>query len=264
MSDQSYFRQMNSLHNSRRDSIHIAVFSSYTTMSTTTTTETAPPLPPLQLTLQNGQKVYYHSDISIETDEIPVIDISGIFSDDLAGRQAVAEDIREAAHRIGFFYITNHGIDPGYAQRTFEQAQRFFAQPEPAKMRVCTDLVDDYFGYFPMARYNRNGKKQKDLMEAYNWGYNPKYDPAVASEAEPVTAAVRLLWPDSLPGFKDTLYEHHAQLLTLARRLLRVFALALGVEEGFFDEYARRPAAGMRITHYPPQTVRPLSSSYIN
>lgn len=237
----------------------------------TTIVETVP-LPALNLTLQNGQSIHYHSDISIDADEIPVIDISRIYSDNIEDRKAVAEQVREAAHRIGFFYITNHGIDPEHAENTFKQAKRFFSQPEKRKMEVCTDLVTEYFGYFPMAKvsmvtlgrvafshgalqYNRNGKKEKDLMEAYNWGYNPKFDPEVASEEEPDTDYVRLLWPNELPGFKETLYEHHSQLLTLARRLTRTFALALHLEENYFDDYIRTPAAGMRITHYPPQTV---------
>lgn len=92
-------------------------------------------------------------------------------------------------------------------------------------------------------------------MEAYNWGYSPKFDPEVASEEELDTDYVKLLWPKDLPGFKKTLYDHHAQLLTLARRLTKIFALALHLEEDYFDRYIKSPAAGMRITHYPPQKV---------
>lgn len=117
----------------------------------TTVVETAT-RPALDLTLQNGQKIYFHSDTSIEADEIPVIDISGIYSNGIEERKAVAEQVREAAHRIGFFYITNHGIDPKYAEHTFAQAKRFFEQSEEKKMEVCTDLVTEYFGYFPMAK----------------------------------------------------------------------------------------------------------------
>lgn len=117
----------------------------------TTILETTP-LPALNLTLQNGQKIHFHSDTSIEADEIPVIDIEGIYSGDLVKRKAVAERVREAAHRIGFFYIINHGIDPKHAENTFEQAKRFFSQTEERKMEVCTDLVTEYFGYFPMAK----------------------------------------------------------------------------------------------------------------
>jgi isopenicillin N synthase-like dioxygenase len=109
-----------------------------------------------------------------------------------------------------------------------------------------------------MVQYNRNGKKKKDLMEAYNWGYNPKFDPevAIADQEEPDVDYVKLLWPRELPGFKETLYQHHSQLLTLARRLTKTFALALHLDEDHFAEYIKHPAAAMRITHYPPQEVR--------
>lgn len=121
-------------------------------MSTTTISTAAPPS--LNLTLQNGQKIHYHSDdsISAKGDEIPVIDIKDIYNSDVRARKAVAERVREAAHRIGFFYIINHGIDPLHAENTFAQAKRFFSQPEEKKMEVCTDLVKEYFGYFPMAK----------------------------------------------------------------------------------------------------------------
>jgi isopenicillin N synthase-like dioxygenase len=119
-------------------------------MSTTTVLQ-PPTKPPLNLTLGNGQQIWFHSDESIEADEIPVIDIQGIFSDDIQKRIAVAEQIREAAHRIGFFYIVNHGIDEKHSQNTFAQAKRFFALPEERKLEVTTDLVpEEFFGYFPM------------------------------------------------------------------------------------------------------------------
>ena len=86
-------------------------------------------------------------------------------------------------------------------------------------------------------------------------GYNPKYDPEVRSQEEPDTPAVKLLWPKDLPGFKETVFEHHAQLLTLARRMTKVFALALHLDENYFDKYLENPAAAMRLTHYPQQEV---------
>lgn len=99
-------------------------------------------------------------------------------------------------------------------------------------------------------------------MEAYNWGYNPQFDPEVASEEEPDVDYVKLLWPKELPGFKETLYQHHSQLLTLARRLTKTFALALHLEEDYFAEYIKNPAAGMRVTHYPPQEVGARQTIY--
>jgi isopenicillin N synthase-like dioxygenase len=66
---------------------------------------------------------------------------------------------------------------------------------------------------------------------------------------------VKLLWPKDLPEFKDTLYEHHARLLQLARTMVKSFALALHLEESYFDRYVEEPSAAMRITHYPQQDV---------
>jgi hypothetical protein len=95
-------------------------------------------------------------------------------------------------------------------------------------------------------------------------GYNPRYDPEITSGDEPDTDAVKLLWPKNLPGFKDTLYEHHAQLLTLARTMVRTFALALHLEESYFDRYIEEPSAAMRITHYPQQDVSRFSRAVHN
>lgn len=77
----------------------------------TQTVQPPPPPPPTPLStlrLQNGQVLQIKSNTSIESDEIPIIDVAGIYSDRLEDRQAVAEKIREACHRIGFFYVINH------------------------------------------------------------------------------------------------------------------------------------------------------------
>lgn len=60
------------------------------------------------LRLQNGQVYQFETNESVDADEIPIIDVSGMYSDLLEDRRAVAEKVREAAHRIGFFYIIGH------------------------------------------------------------------------------------------------------------------------------------------------------------
>ena len=88
-------------------------------------------------------------------------------------------------------------------------------------------------------------------MEAFNWGYDAKYDPIALDKSEPSTS----IWPNDLPEFKDAMYRYHSQLLMLARRMTRTFALALHMPEDYFDEYVQRPEAGQRICHYPIQEV---------
>ncbi|KAL3486794.1 Clavaminate synthase-like protein [Aspergillus germanicus] len=200
--------------------------------------------------LMNGSTFSFKSNISTTLEKIPVIDAARIWSESLEDRSAVAEEIREASRNIGFFYLVNHGVDQSYAEATFEEAKRFFALPEEEKMKVFTGLVpNEYVGFHPMECYNRNGWKHQDLSEAFNWNYDPREDPEAAEGAEPTAS----LWPSDLPGFRETLYAYHGQLLRLARRLTRIFALALHLPENAFDDYIKRPEAGMRILHYPEQ-----------
>lgn len=44
-------------------------------------------------------------------EEIPIIDLSPLYSEHLEDRKALAKEVRAAAVNTGFFYIKNHGID---------------------------------------------------------------------------------------------------------------------------------------------------------
>jgi len=60
-------------------------------------------------------------------------------------------------------------------------------------------------------------------------------------------------WPEDWPEFKEKLLKYQAQVLTLARALMRTFALGLGAEETYFDEMITAPFASIILQHYPPQ-----------
>ncbi|EXJ55266.1 hypothetical protein A1O7_08192 [Cladophialophora yegresii CBS 114405] len=85
-----------------------------------------------------GQTLHVESNEAVDADEIPIIDVAGIYSDKLKDRQAVADKVREAAHRIGFFYVINHGFDVKLTDGVFEQAKRFFKLPMEKKLVVDT------------------------------------------------------------------------------------------------------------------------------
>ncbi len=46
--------------------------------------------------------------------------------------------------------------------------------------------------------------------------------------------------------------NYQQALLALARRLIRIFALALHLPEDYFDKMVTHPLAGVRVLHYPP------------
>jgi isopenicillin N synthase-like dioxygenase len=45
-------------------------------------------------------------------------------------------DLREAAHDVGFFYLTGHGITAKQCEEILAVARRFFDLPEAAKLEV--------------------------------------------------------------------------------------------------------------------------------
>jgi len=58
-----------------------------------------------------------------------------------------------------------------------------------------------------------------------------------------------------MPLFEEKLCAYQTALIRLARRLTRIFALALALPEDAFDKWTLRPEAGVRILHYPKQEV---------
>jgi isopenicillin N synthase-like dioxygenase len=60
-------------------------------------------------------------------------------------------------------------------------------------------------------------------------------------------------WPnDFFPEFKKGMMTYYSHILTLGRRLMRLFALGLDVEESHFDNMMRAPLATIRTHRYLP------------
>jgi isopenicillin N synthase-like dioxygenase len=59
-------------------------------------------------------------------------------------------------------------------------------------------------------------------------------------------------WPEGLPGFRDKLREYFGVMEALCHRLLPLYAWALDLPGGFFDEPFREAQITLRLSHYPP------------
>jgi isopenicillin N synthase-like dioxygenase len=66
-------------------------------------------------------------------DQIPVVDVSGLDSQEAARRREVAEQLGQACRSIGFLYVANHGISEGTRNAVFAAAKAFFDLPSTAK-----------------------------------------------------------------------------------------------------------------------------------
>lgn len=222
--------------------------------SSSTTTN---PTPTYKLQLASGAGPVYRDVLQTPArdchpSEVPVIDLARI-NGNAEERAALAQVIWAAAENTGFFYITNHGIPEEKIAAAHAQAQTFFNQPVEAKARVAHSQSKHFNGWSKRGTARISPTEPRDHKEGFTIAYDPKYDPetkdlaAVPEEIKPWIHGEDFVWEGTshLPGFKEDVLGYWQAQVQLARRMIRLFALALDVPEDYFDS----------ITSYPGRFV---------
>lgn len=187
---------------------------------------------------------------------LPIIDISGLTSADAGDRMAVAGALAAACADKGFFYISGHGIPADMIEEAFAASRAFFEQPESRKRRVDKVLSSCNRGYEPLRGQSLEADAPPDLKEGFYIGEDlDASDPRVAMGKFNHGSNQ---WPEGLPGFQPVMEAYFNALNALCRRLMRGLALALKLEEDYFDAFCTDPLATLRLLHYPPQPANPL------
>lgn len=185
-------------------------------------------------------------------DEIPVINLHGIYSSDPAERRALADTIRDACINVGFFYISNHGVKPETIENALAAGKRFFNLPQDAKEAIDIHKSANFKGYTGLLGENTNPENRGDLHEGFDLGWE---DFSGTSRTDDGAMTGGNVWPSAdLPGFRQAVLEYYHAVIRLGKALFPLFALALDLPENFFDDKITKPAAIMRLLHYPPQS----------
>jgi isopenicillin N synthase-like dioxygenase len=189
---------------------------------------------------------------------IPVLDLSAYLAGAPGALMATAVALRAALTDIGFFIIVNHGVPPDLIAGTFAAARRFHNLPLASKMALRMNEHNN--GYMSMGRYavwtsEVNSNDKPDLNEAFFCKRERAPDDPLRRSGRRFVGPN--VWPDDLPGFRDTVLAYTDTIDALARRLLPVCAVALDLPPDYFDAAFAESQFSFRLSHYPPVDAAP-------
>jgi isopenicillin N synthase-like dioxygenase len=194
--------------------------------------------------------------------EIPVLDLAPYLSGQPGARENLGKQLCHALESIGFYFIKGHGVPQSLIDAAFAETERFHAQPLDRKMGLRRNR--DNVGYLPMSRSTDPGAAIKpNVNEAFFLKRDlPPHHPDVLTHKR--FRGINL-WPDDLPGFRETVVAYCDALEGLAKKLMPLYAVALDLPADYFDKArrtaihaaddalpVRRDSRRKRVRHRPP------------
>ena len=205
--------------------------------------------------------------------ELPVVDVSTLMQrlhGSAYNRQAVtaeclpcAKALDDACRRVGFFYVTGHGLENAIP---WSDARDLFQLSLQAKMALRA-VAGEGAGYEPSGAQaldegrlgqGIDGEQQKvsgDRKESFIFGKS------VPSQRVDQCHRIEGQWPpeggevaghDAVQkGFKERLVQYHDVAEEFLRTLLRGIALGLGLASDTFDCYTTDSMTKVRLLRYP-------------
>ncbi|MFY7960242.1 MAG: isopenicillin N synthase family dioxygenase [Elsteraceae bacterium] len=186
--------------------------------------------------------------------DIPVIDLS-------QPDPVCAAAIAAACERIGFYAVARHGIATSLIDALQAASGAFFDLPLEEKSRVARPRPDQNRGFIGRGEETlaRLGGRQTppDDKEVFTIGpIDAGADPYfTCAEAYPHFAPN--LWPARPAELRGLMEEYWRAATDLARRLLRLSAIALDLPADRFEAITRRHISMLRLIDYPARSSPP-------
>jgi isopenicillin N synthase-like dioxygenase len=188
--------------------------------------------------------------------QLPIIDFS-LAQGSEEQRTELRDQLRRVTHEIGFFYLTGHGIDPGFMEEFVSTSREFFNLAEESKLVLENTQSPHFRGYTRVGGELTQGKV--DWREQLDIGpERPALDRTKFTE-DFWTLQGPNLWPEELPRLRELSERWIAELSELSRKLLSEWAAALGAPSDFFDaSFDELSAPLLKIVRYPGKSSETL------
>lgn len=187
--------------------------------------------------------------MSQDQETIPVLDLAAARQADGSFSPDFIEQLRDAAHRVGFFQLIGYGAAPGQAEDLLATIKQFFDLPLEERMKLDNRLSPHFRGYTRMGTEVTQGRA--DAREQID--YSPDREPV--TDYPPGQPYWLLqghnMWPDSLPELERAAMAWAGLMSRVGAELLRAIAVSLHLPEDYFDEPFRDSPAWMgKLVHY--------------
>jgi isopenicillin N synthase-like dioxygenase len=180
----------------------------------------------------------------------PRVDLKPWFHGDAAQRARLCHEVGELCHRVGFFYVVNHGIAASVSAAYLRALKAFFALPLEAREALDKHHSAQFRGWEKLGSELTNN--QVDYREQLDVGV--ERDAIVNPEPYYMALVGPNQWPVEtlLPGFKATVNDYFERLSALSRELLRIMSLSLGLDEYHIERvFGANPSPYLKLIRYP-------------
>ena len=177
---------------------------------------------------------------------IPSVDLRDFLSDDPVRKQKFVNEIGKAYEEIGFVALKGHFLDDQLVENLYSEVRQFFTLPLETKSKYEIPGIGGQRGYVSFGKESAKGRTTGDLKEFWHFGQYVEDDAKLKAEY-PDNVIV-----DELPQFNTVGKEAYQMLEKTGVYVLRALAIYLGLDEFYFDKYAKNGNSILRPIHYPP------------
>lgn len=165
--------------------------------------------------------------------------------------RAVADRLLDMCHGVGFFFLTDHGLDGAFLAEYVRQLEAFFALPEATKAQIDKRRSPHFRGWERVGAELTNNRvdyrEQLDLSTEH-----PPYPPTVEPAYLRLDGPNQWLPEATLPGFHAAVDGFFQRMGAVAWELMEVMSVGLGLPRHHLrDTFGERPLSFVKLISYP-------------
>ena len=169
---------------------------------------------------------------------IPIIDISPIYSNNTTEINNLVNSVKNAMKNIGFFMIKGHQFHSDNIRNTWNITKQYFDQSTQIKELI--KMTPSYpYGYesneILSKTFDNNKTIYPDMKETFQLCLNNN--------------DVRL--PKSPKNMDKIITNYYNNMSKLATKILEIFALSLDMPQNWFEDKIQNHQSALRLLNYP-------------